>query len=115
MKYLRTNILLRRMKRFNHFGQSMCGFETVVLRGESITADNIKIKRNFKKGGSVVYQTVSLLMKCVQVQKMRTTLWHKCLYLFVRIFCGESCASYSPFFKTSLIPSALSAIFGRQC
>jgi len=69
-------------------------------------ADNIKLSEILKKGGLVVNQTVVLLMKCVQVQKMRTTL-RQIIYQFVRIFCVNSCASYSPFFKTSPSPSSL--------
>ena len=35
----------------NRFGQSMCGLETVVLRGESKPAGNKKINANFLFGG----------------------------------------------------------------
>ena len=59
-------------------------------------------------GALIVIQTVVLLMKCVQVQKMRTTL-RQIIYLFVRIFCVNIRASYSPFFKTSPSPCALCA------
>jgi len=90
----------------NRFGQSVCGLQTVVLRGNSRAAANIKLSEILKKGALVVNQTVVLLMKCVQVQKMRTTLW-QIIYLFVRIFCVNSCPSYSPFFKTSPSPSSL--------
>ena len=54
----------------------------------SRTAANIKIKRNKKKKGIVGYQTVVHLMKCVQVQKMRTTLWHKYFFYLFAFFAG---------------------------
>ena len=49
MQTLRTDIA-----RFvNRFGQSVCGLPTVVLRGKSITAGNIKINANFLFGGFI--------------------------------------------------------------
>ncbi len=35
----------------NRFGQSVCGLETVVLRGKSRAAHNRKLSENLKKGG----------------------------------------------------------------
>ena len=40
--------------RVNRFGQSVCGLETVVLRGESSTAANKKINANFLFGSFIV-------------------------------------------------------------
>ena len=37
----------------NRFGQSVCGLETVVLRGESMAAGNRKINANFLFGGFI--------------------------------------------------------------
>ena len=54
----------------------------------AIQGTHIKIKRNLKKKGIVGYQTVVLLMKCVQVQKMRTTLWHKFFFYLFAFFAG---------------------------
>lgn len=56
--------------------------------GKVLTAANIKIKRNLKKRGIVGYQTFAHLMKCVQVQKMRTTLWHKFFFCLFAFFAG---------------------------
>ena len=64
---------------------------------------NIKLKRSYKKGSFIGYPSVVLLMKFVQVQKMRTVL-QQIIYLFVRIFCVNIPPSYSPLFKTSLSP-----------
>lgn len=51
-------------------------------------AANIKIKRNLKKKGFIGSRTVVHLMKCVQVQKMRTTLWHKFFVYLFAFFAG---------------------------
>lgn len=40
----------------NRFEQSVCGLETVVLRGNSTAAANKKLSENFKKGGCVGYR-----------------------------------------------------------
>ena len=42
----------------NRFVESVCGLETVVLRGESITAHNIRLKEISKKGALTVIRTV---------------------------------------------------------
>ena len=70
----------------NRFGQSVCGLETVVLRGKSKAADNRKINANFKKGGFVGLRTVVHLMKCVQAKKNATEEIGRKLYLFVAFF-----------------------------
>lgn len=77
----------------NRFEQSVCELETVVLRGDSKPAGNRKINAIIFLRGVVVKQSDVLLTNILQVQKMRTTLWHKCLYLFVRIFCRDGIAS----------------------
>jgi hypothetical protein len=64
----------------NRLEQSVCEIRSESLRIDSRAAANIKIKRNLKKKGFIGSRTVVLLMKCVQVQKMRTTLWHKFFY-----------------------------------
>ena len=60
---------------------------------KSITAANKKINAIIIMRCAVVNQSAALRTKILQVQKMRTTLWHKCFYPFVRIFCRESIAS----------------------
>ena len=42
-----------RARNVNRFGQSVCGLETVVLRGKSTTAANKKINANFLFGGFI--------------------------------------------------------------
>ena len=42
----------------NRFGQSVCGLQTVVLRGNSTAAANIRLKEILKKGALTVIQTV---------------------------------------------------------
>ena len=42
----------------NRFGQSVCELQTVVLRGKSITAHNIRLKEILKKGALTVIRTV---------------------------------------------------------
>ena len=86
----------------NHFGQSVCGLETVVLRGESMAAANRKINANFKKGGFIGYQTVVHLMKCVQAKKNATEESGRKLYLFVAFFLTNSIAFNPPFLKLHL-------------
>ena len=67
----------------NRFEQSVCEHEHDSFGQTAAHAGNIKIKRNLKKKGFIGSRTVVHLMKCVQVQKMRTTLWHKFfIYLF---------------------------------
>ena len=86
----------------NRFGQSVCGLRGTRLRTKSRAADNRKINANFKKGGFVVYQTVALLMKCVQAKKNATEESGKNLYLFVAFFLTNSIASNPPFLKLRL-------------
>lgn len=47
--FVRTSI--DRALNVNRLEQTVCGLQTVVLRTNSSTAYNIKIKRNFLKGG----------------------------------------------------------------
>ena len=56
------------------------------LRGESITAANSKVSEIKKKGGLVVYQSLVLLMKCVQAKENATEESGRNLYLFVAFF-----------------------------
>jgi hypothetical protein len=65
---------------------------TTPLRTERRAADNKKINAIIFLRGLSVNESVEHLMNILQVQKMRTTLWHKCFYLFVRIFCRDSIA-----------------------
>ena len=51
----------------NRFGQSVCELPNVVLRGQSKTAGNIKLKRNLKKKGFIGYRKCVQVMKCLQV------------------------------------------------
>ena len=83
----------------NRFGQSVCGLQTVVLRGNSRAAANRKLSEILKKGGLVVNQTVVLLMKCVHAKKNATEESGRNLYLFVAFFLTNSIASYPPFLK----------------
>jgi len=62
-------------------------------------AHNRKLSEILKKGGLVVYQTVVLLMKCVQAKKNATEESGKNLYLFVAFFLTNSIASNPPFLK----------------
>jgi hypothetical protein len=87
----RTDIALN----VNRFGQSECKLDTAHLRTDSTAADNIKIKRNNFFEGFIGYQTFLLLMKCVQVQKMRTTLWHK-FFFYLFAFFAESVSLLIP-------------------
>lgn len=66
----------------------MCGIERCDFGRPVEYAHNIKIKRNLKKKGIIGYQTVVHLMQCVQVQKMRTTLWHKFFVYLFAFFAG---------------------------
>ncbi len=45
----------------NRFGQSVCELQTVVLRMNSKTAGNIRLKEILKKGALTVIRTVVLL------------------------------------------------------
>ena len=46
----------------NRFGQSVCGLETVVLRGKSKAADNKKINANFLFGGFIAsYESLCVI------------------------------------------------------
>jgi hypothetical protein len=75
-----------------------------------MAAANMKLSEILKKGGLVVYQTVVLLMKCVQVKIFATEESGRNLYLLVAKIFANSPSSYSPFFKTSPSPCALVAI-----
>ena len=86
----------------NRFVDSVCGLETVVLRGKSTASANRKINANFKKGGFIGYQTFALLMKCVHDKKNATEESGKKLYLFVAFFLTNSIASNPPFLKLRL-------------
>jgi hypothetical protein len=72
----------------NRLEQSVCEIRSESLRIDSRAAANIKIKRNLKKKGFIGSRTVVLLMKYVQVQKMRTTLWHKFFIYLFAFFAG---------------------------
>ena len=63
------------------------------------TAGNRKLSEILKKGGLVVYQSVVLLMKCVQAKKNATEESGRNLYLFVAFFLTNSIASNPPFLK----------------
>ena len=65
-------------------------------------AANIKINANFKKGGSVVYQSVELLMNSTAEKKMQRIKAEENLYLFVAFFLTNSIASNPPFLKLRL-------------
>jgi len=91
----------------NRFEQSVCGLDTTHLRTDSRAAHNIRLNEIFKKGALVVNQTFVHLMKCVQVQKMRTTLRHKFFnYLFA--FFASTVLLRIPLFKNFVKPLSAS-------
>jgi len=98
----RTDIALN----VNRHEQSECELWTEPLRGKSMPAANKKINAIKKRRGLSFNQTVVHLMKCVQVQKMRTTLWKKsfsiCSHFLPRVYRSETLL-----FFTASIPSAL--------
>ena len=69
---------------------------------ESSTSDNNKINANFKKGGSVVYQSVELLMNSTTEKKMQQIKAEENLFLFVAFFLMKCVASNPPFLKLRL-------------
>lgn len=84
------------------------------LNGRGRTAHNIKFKEvNFLKG-LVVYQSVVLLSECVLVQKMRTALLQKSLFICSR-FLREQHRSESLKKFTSLSHSPLVARLSGDC
>ena len=99
----------------NRFGQSVCGLETVVLRGKSKAAANRKLSKILKKGGFVVNQNVVLLMRCVQAKKNATEESGRNLYLFVAFFLTNSIASNPPFLKLRQALMRCPQPYWRQC
>ena len=99
----------------NRFEQSVCKLDTANLRTDSRAAANRKLNAIIFLRGLSVHQSDALRMNILQVQKMRTTLWHKCLYLFVRIFCRD-CIAPKP--SKKLLRQALMRwrqVFGGHC
>ncbi len=80
-RYFTTNI--------NRFVQSVCELETVLLRGKSRAADNIKIKRNKIFGGFV---------RNLKVSASNKQLWLTKVY---RILSPKKNYFFNPFFVTS--------------
>lgn len=91
----RTDIALN----VNRLEQSVCVNWTEPLRMNSMPAANIKLSEILKKGSLVVYQSVVLLMKCVQAKKNATGESRRKVYLFVAFFLTNICASNPPFLK----------------
>ena len=77
----------------NRLEQSVCGLPTIVLRGKSITAHNIRLNE-IKKKALFVNQTVVLLST---------------------IFGKRTVVVLNPSCFTSLIPSSLAVILKHPC
>ena len=73
--------------------------ESANLRTDSRAAANRKLSEILKKGGLVVYQSVVLLMKCVQVQFFATQESGRNFFYFVAKNCVNGIASNPPFLK----------------
>ena len=86
-------------KWLNHFGQGVVLTWQTPLRVKSMAAHNRKLSEILKKGGLVVYQSVVLLMKCVQVQFFATQESGRNFFYFVAKNCVNSIASNPPFLK----------------
>jgi len=93
----------------NRFEQSVCGLRTIQLRTESKAAGNKKINAIKKRRGLSGNQTVVHLMECLQVQKMRTTLRQRSLFICSH-FLREVYRSESLLFFTASIPSASNCV-----
>ena len=72
------------------------------FRRTEARTDNKKINANFKKGGSVVKQSVELLMNSSAEKKMQQIKAEENLFLFVAFFLTNCIASYPPFLKLRL-------------
>ena len=78
-------------------------------------ADNNKINANFKKGGSVVYQSVELLMNNTAEKKMQHIKAEENLFLFVAFVLMKCIASNPPFLKLrlSLMRCGVNPLLGK--
>jgi hypothetical protein len=92
----------------NRFVESVCGLQTVVLRGKSITAHNIKIKRNKLFWGFVRNLKVSASNLHLWLMKVYRYLSPKKIYFFnpffvISNFCAPEILSWHCFYYVTAI------------